>query len=361
MSDTIPVPASIAAAAHVDKDKYEEMYAASVENPDAFWAQEGKRIDWIKPFKTIRNVDYTYGDVSIKWFEDGTLNAAANCLDRHLEERGDQTAILFEPDEPDAEAQHITYREVYGHVCRIRQRPQEDGRGEGRPRRHLPADDPAGGLRDARLRAHRGHPLGGVRRLLARQPRQPHQRQRRQGARHRRRCPPRRAHHQPQGQRRHGAQALRCQREVPRGEAHRRRCRLERGPRCLAGGDGGRRLRRMPARRDERRGSAFHPLHLRLHRKAEGRRPHHRRLHGLRRHDPPAHVRLQARRGLLVHRRRRLGHRAHLHRLRPARERSHLADVRGGADLPGRRAASGPSSPSTRSTPSTPRRPPSAL
>ncbi|UOM33748.1 acetate--CoA ligase [Acuticoccus sp. I52.16.1] len=119
MSDTIPVPASIASSAHVDKEKYAEMYAASVENPDAFWAEEGQRIDWIKPFKTVRNVDYTYGDVAIKWYEDGTLNAAANCLDRHLEARGDQTAILFEPDDPDAAAQHITYREVYENVCKF--------------------------------------------------------------------------------------------------------------------------------------------------------------------------------------------------------------------------------------------------
>ncbi|RAH98712.1 acetate--CoA ligase [Acuticoccus sediminis] len=119
MSDIIPVPASIASAAYIDKAKYEEMYAASVENPDAFWAQEGRRIDWIKPFKTVRNVDYTYGSVSIKWFEDGTLNASANCLDRHLAERGDQTAILFEPDDPNAEAQHITYRQVYERVCKF--------------------------------------------------------------------------------------------------------------------------------------------------------------------------------------------------------------------------------------------------
>ncbi|WP_235477736.1 acetate--CoA ligase [Aliiroseovarius crassostreae] len=107
------------ANAHVDAAKYDEMYAASVNDPDAFWGEHGKRIDWIKPFSVVKNTSYAPGNVSIKWFEDGTLNVSANCIDRHLETRGDQTAIIFEPDEPTEEAQHITYRELHGHVSRM--------------------------------------------------------------------------------------------------------------------------------------------------------------------------------------------------------------------------------------------------
>jgi acetyl-CoA synthetase len=78
--------------------------------PRRFWAEHGKRIDWIKPFTKVKNVNYDYGNVDIKWFEDGTLNVAANCIDRHLADRADQTAIIFEPDDPNEAAQHITYR-----------------------------------------------------------------------------------------------------------------------------------------------------------------------------------------------------------------------------------------------------------
>ena len=85
----------MAANAHVDAAKYDEMYAASVNNPDAFWAEHGKRLDWIKPFTKVKNVSFEPGNIDIKWFEDGTLNIAANCVDRHLATRGSQTAIIF--------------------------------------------------------------------------------------------------------------------------------------------------------------------------------------------------------------------------------------------------------------------------
>ncbi len=114
-----PVPDDVKARALVDKAKYQEMYRASVENPEGFWREHGKRIDWIKPYSKIKNVSYDYDNVSIKWFEDGTLNVCANCVDRHLEARGDKTAVIWEPDEPSDEAQHISYRDLHAEVCRF--------------------------------------------------------------------------------------------------------------------------------------------------------------------------------------------------------------------------------------------------
>ncbi|MBJ3762827.1 acetate--CoA ligase [Maribius pontilimi] len=102
--------------AHVDAAKYEEMYKASIEDPDGFWGEHGKRIDWIKPYTKVKNTDFTYGQVDIKWFEDGTLNVAANCIDRHLKDRGDQTAIIWVPDEDDGSDQHISYNQLSSHV-----------------------------------------------------------------------------------------------------------------------------------------------------------------------------------------------------------------------------------------------------
>ena len=106
MSDQHAPTAEFSANAHVDAAKYEEMYAASISDPDAFWAEHGKRVDWIKPFTKVKNTTYTHPDVSIKWFEDGTLNVSANCIDRHLATRGSQTAIIWEPDDPNADAAH---------------------------------------------------------------------------------------------------------------------------------------------------------------------------------------------------------------------------------------------------------------
>ena len=80
--------ANFVANSHADKAKYDAMYAASIADPSAFWGEEGKRIDWIKPYSVVKNTDFSPGKVSIKWFEDGTLNVAANCIDRHLATRG---------------------------------------------------------------------------------------------------------------------------------------------------------------------------------------------------------------------------------------------------------------------------------
>ena len=104
------------ARAHADRAAYDRMYAQSMQDPEGFWAEQGKRLDWIKPYDKVKETDFTLGQVSIKWFEDGTLNVAQNCIDRHLATRGTQTAIIWEPDDPQAEAQHITYQQLHSHV-----------------------------------------------------------------------------------------------------------------------------------------------------------------------------------------------------------------------------------------------------
>ncbi|MGB3688867.1 MAG: acetate--CoA ligase [Jannaschia helgolandensis] len=114
-----PPSAEMAANAHADRATYDAMYQASVEDPEAFWAEHGKRVDWIKPYTRVKDTSFAPGNVSIKWFEDGTLNVAANCIDRHLKDRGTQTAIIWEPDSPDDEAQHITYQQLHSHVCKM--------------------------------------------------------------------------------------------------------------------------------------------------------------------------------------------------------------------------------------------------
>ena len=116
---TYPPSPEFVANAHADKAKYDAMYQASMQDPDAFWGEHGKRIDWIEPYSKVKNTDFTLGKVDIKWYEDGTLNVAANCIDRHLETRGDQTAIIFEPDDPETPAQHITYNQLHDKVNRM--------------------------------------------------------------------------------------------------------------------------------------------------------------------------------------------------------------------------------------------------
>ncbi|MFK8033511.1 MAG: acetate--CoA ligase [Hyphomicrobiales bacterium] len=121
MSDTDlhPVPDAWAKSAHINNDKYQEMYQASVNDPEAFWGEHGKRIDWIKPYTKVKNTSFDYENVSVNWYEDGLLNVSANCVDRHLATRGDQTAIIWEADSPDTPAKHITYRELHTRVSKF--------------------------------------------------------------------------------------------------------------------------------------------------------------------------------------------------------------------------------------------------
>ena len=119
MSNTnfFPVPDQIARDAWVDAAKYQRMYDQSIADPDAFWGEHGKRIHWFKPYTKVKNTSYQ-GDVSIKWYEDGTTNVAYNCIDRHLATRADQTAIIWEGDSPE-ESRHISYAELHQNVCRL--------------------------------------------------------------------------------------------------------------------------------------------------------------------------------------------------------------------------------------------------
>ncbi|WP_417626955.1 acetate--CoA ligase [Pararhodobacter aggregans] len=127
-----PASAEFVAKAHVDAKAYDEMYAASIKNPEAFWAEHGKRIDWIRPYTKVKNSTFDYGKVDIKWFEDGTLNVSANCIDRHVAARGNQTAIIFEPDDPlSHEAQHITYAQLLEQTSRMANVMKANGIGKG--------------------------------------------------------------------------------------------------------------------------------------------------------------------------------------------------------------------------------------
>jgi len=117
MSKIYPVPADVAAKARITAADYERLYAESVKDPEGFWGRIGKRLDWITPYTKVKDVSYDAKDLHIRWFHDGTLNLSANCLDRHLQTRGDKTAILWEGDDP-SECKHVTYRELHEQVCR---------------------------------------------------------------------------------------------------------------------------------------------------------------------------------------------------------------------------------------------------
>ena len=104
---------------HVNADQYKKMYEESVSDPEDFWGKQGQRLDWLKPYTKVKDVNFDLGHVSINWFADGELNVSANCIDRHLETRGEQTAIIWEPDDPNDKALHITYKELHRNTCKM--------------------------------------------------------------------------------------------------------------------------------------------------------------------------------------------------------------------------------------------------
>ena len=119
-ADVYPPPADFQARAHVASlDAYEATYQQSLEDPEGFWREQAARLDWFEPFDTVKDVSFASDDVHIRWYTGGTLNAAHNCLDRHLEERGDQTALIFEPDDPSQPARHISYRDLHAQVSKL--------------------------------------------------------------------------------------------------------------------------------------------------------------------------------------------------------------------------------------------------
>ncbi|MCE9682607.1 acetate--CoA ligase [Halomonas alkalisoli] len=125
-----PVSDDFAANAWVDKEKYQAMYRQSQDDPEGFWAEQAKRLDWVQAPTKIKNTSFASNNVDIRWFEDGTLNASTNCLDRHLATRGDQTAIIWEGDDPN-DAKHISYRELHAQTCRLANALKALGIGKG--------------------------------------------------------------------------------------------------------------------------------------------------------------------------------------------------------------------------------------
>ena len=115
----VPVPPAFEAAAALRRDDYERGYANSVRDPEAYWRRHGQRLQWSKPFAQAKDTSFDVKDFHIRWFADGELNVAANCLDRHLADRGDKVAIIWEPDDPKASPRRITYRELHAQVCKL--------------------------------------------------------------------------------------------------------------------------------------------------------------------------------------------------------------------------------------------------
>ena len=120
MSDDniFPVPAEWSARAWVDDAKYQEMYQHSIANPDEFWGEMGQRLEWTTPYTKVKNTTYDPESLSIKWYEDGRLNVCYNCVDRHLKDRADQVAIIWEGDDPTVD-EKITYRQLHERVCKF--------------------------------------------------------------------------------------------------------------------------------------------------------------------------------------------------------------------------------------------------
>ena len=303
------------------------MYRRSLDDPEGFWREQAAILDWFYPPRTILDADMQ--EVDFAWYSGGRLNACYNCVDRHLKDKGEKTAIIWAEDEPGEYQRHHLPRAQAQRRPR-RQRPPGPRRQEGRPGLHLPADDPRARLRHAGLRAHRGGPLGGLRRLLGGVAARPHPRRRLQaasitaneGLRGGKPIPLKATVDQAVeglGMVETVLVARRTDAEVPMRSGRDLWLARTRPEAPLD----------LPGRVDGRRGPALHPLHLGLDGEAQGGAAHDRRLHGLRGDDAQVRLRPPSRgRHLLLRRRRRLGHRAQLHRLRAARQRRDDGDVR---------------------------------
>ncbi|MDZ3823367.1 MAG: acetate--CoA ligase [Pseudoxanthomonas sp.] len=129
--DLYPVPDHVAAATRISAADYERLYAESVHDNEGFWRRVGQRLDWIRPYTQVKDVSWDAADLHIRWYADGQLNVSANCLDRHLAERGDKTAIVFEPDDPAQPPRRISYRQLHADVCRFANALRALGVGRG--------------------------------------------------------------------------------------------------------------------------------------------------------------------------------------------------------------------------------------
>ena len=326
-------PADLAANANVK----EEAYDRAASDRDAFWGAAAERLDWGQRWDQV--LDWSNPPFA-KWFVGGTLNAAVNCVDRHVDAgNGDKVAIHW-VGEPEDDTRDITYADLMDQVSRAANALSDLGVQQGRPGRDLHADDPRGRGRDAGLRAPRRPAHRGLRWLLRRRPRVPRHRLRGEGHHHRRRWLPPRCAERAEAGRGRGRGQGRGQRGTDHRRARRRRTphrpgrRLGRQPRRLVARRRRRRVARARRRDARLRAPALRHVHVRHDRYAEGHPAHDRRL-------PHRHVlhalgglRPQGRRRLLVHRRRRVGDRPQLHGLRSARQRRHPGDVRRHAGRP---------------------------
>jgi hypothetical protein len=297
MSDKLyPVSKEWAKRAHVDDASYQAMYAASVNDPEAFWREHGQRIDWFKPYTKVKNTSYKPGKVKIAWFEDGITNVAYNCIDRHLAKRADQVAIIWEGDDPGV-SKKITYRELHGEVCRFANVLKLHGVKKGDAVTiYLPMIPEAAYamLACARIGAVHSIVFGGF---------SPDSLSNRIED-----CDSKVVITADEGLR--GGKGVHLKKNVDvadsegqgrhqeghRRQAHRCRHRDASGPRRLVSRGSGQGDGPLPASRDEGGRPAVHPLHLRLDRPAQGRAAHHRRLSRLCRDDPPVCLRLSGRR-----------------------------------------------------------------
>ena len=268
-----PVPDAVRQRAYLNDDDYQRLYRQSVENPDEFWGEQAKAfLDWFKPWHSVHHGDLRKGQAT--WFKGGQLNVAYNCIDRHLERRGEQIAIVWEGDNP-SESAHITYRKLHHNVCRLANVLKSRGVEKGdRVCIYMPMIPEAAYamLACARIGAVHSVVFGGFAGLAAR----PHSRCRLPHRDHRRRGRARRQVHPAEAECGKGAEGLPGRLHRGGGRAHPGRHTLGRRPRHLVPRGAPRSLSRLPGGSDGRRGPAVHPLYLRQHRQAEGRVAHHR-------------------------------------------------------------------------------------
>ncbi len=266
-----PVPGGEwSSRAWIDNKGYHALYERSVADPQGFWSEIGRRIDWIKPYSKVKNTSFGPGNVSIKWFEDGTLNVAANCIDRHLATRGDQVAIIWEGDDPTQEEQ-ITYRQLHERVCKFANVLKAHGVKKGdRVTIYLPMIPEAAYamLACARIGAIHSVVFGG---FSPESSRRPHRGRQFEVHHHRRRGRARRQVRAAEEEHRRGpAEGGQGRREGAGRAPHRTPGAVVCAPRSLAARGAGEGLGRLPAGRDECRGRAVHPLHVGLDRQPKG-------------------------------------------------------------------------------------------
>ena len=312
-----PPTAEFVAQANASAVLYEQAEADRL----AFWGEQARRLAWATPFTEV--LDWSQAPFAT-WFGGGRLNVAYNCVDRHVEAGNGERVAIHWVGEPLDDQRSITYAQLKDEVSRAANALTEPGAGRRGPRRDLPADGPGGDRGDAGVRTPGRHALGGLRRILRLGAERPHRGCPSQTGHHHRRTVPPRQGRLVEGRRGRGRRRLRQRGARSGGAPHRDRRGLDPRTRPVVARRRGRRLPRARARGLRRRASPVLALHLRHHRQAQGHRAQHRRLPHPGQLHPLQRLRRQTRaRRVLVHRRHRLGHRPHLHRLRTPVQRRH--------------------------------------